>query len=227
MDSMTLREAARRTARSVTTLRRYIRSGQLVAAKRRGRFGPEFVLSESALAEAGLDCSAADLRGELIQRGHGAPSAEETVPVSLFQELWMKHEQLLVQYGMVRVGGMRVLELRSELEAKQRELADSAACIKELRRRFRNETTRLQQLLRRVELEQEGRGLEVAALREKVRVLERLTQNSVTHESIEKQFGAVMEQMRRVDRLTTELPPAPEREGTGPGPAPPPDRPDH
>lgn len=121
----------------------------------------------------------------------------------------MKHEQLLVQYGMVRVGGMRVLELRAELDSKQRELEASEARIARVRRKFREETQRLQQLLRRVELEQEGRGLEVAALREKVRALEMLTRNSATNATIEKQFSEVMEQMQRIDRMTDGVTPPP------------------
>lgn len=206
METMTLREASSRTSRSVTTLRRYIRSGRLAADKRRGRFGPEYFVSEQALSDAGLDAGAAPPGGELARSPRNAPAPADSgqgfVPVSLFQELQMKHEQLLVQYGMVRVGGMRVLELRSELEAKQRELEASELRIAELRRKFREETGRLKQLLRRVELEQEGRGLEISALREKVRALETLTHNSPTDATIEKQFSEVMEQMRRIDRLS-------------------------
>jgi hypothetical protein len=139
----------------------------------------------------------------------------------------MKHEQLLVQYGMVRVGGMRVLELRSELEAKRRELEASEARIARLRRKFRDETTRLKQLLRRVELEQQGRGLEVAALREKVRGLEMLTRNSATNATIEKQFSDVMEQMRRIDHLTGQPASSPPKENGGPWPPAPADEMDH
>jgi hypothetical protein len=227
METMTLREAALRTSRSVTTLRRYIRSGRLQAEKRRGRFGPEYFVSLEALDAAGLAAEPAEAAHELARRPTSAvaprPAAEATVPVSLFQELQMKHEQLLVQYGMVRVGGMRVLELRSELESKQRELAASEERINELRQKFREETSRLKQLLRRVELEQEGRGLEVAGLREKVRALEMLTRNSETNETIEKQFSEVMKQMQRVDRMTSETPPARERRW----PEPPRDQTDH
>jgi hypothetical protein len=213
METMTLREAARRTSRSVTTLRRYIRSGRLDAEKRRGRFGPEYFVSEDALSEAGFEPGPADDPKPLARRPSRAPAplappapSESTVPASLFQELQMKHEQLLVQYGMVRVGGLRVLELKSELEAKRRELEESEARVDLLRRKFREETTRLKKLLRRVELEQEGRGLEVAALREKVRGLEMLTRNTATNASIEKQFSEVMEQMRRIDRLSARAP---------------------
>lgn len=205
MGTMTLREAANRTSRSVTTLRRYIRSGRLVASKRPGRFGPEYFVSEPALSEAGLETRpVSDLarRSPSLSPVAVPRVADLTVPVSLFQELQMKHEQLLVQYGMVRVAGMRVLELRAELESKQSELDSGEARIGRLRGQFHEETSRLKQLLRRVELEQEGRGLEIAALREKVRALEMMTRRSGTNETIEKQFSEVMEQMRRVDRLS-------------------------
>jgi multidrug efflux pump subunit AcrA (membrane-fusion protein) len=211
METMTLREAAKRTSRSVTTLRRYIRSGRLAARKRPGRFGPEYFVSEPALSEAGLETRPAEGRGELARRpeqvGLRATPAtvEATVPVSLFQELQMKHEQLLVQYGMMRVEGMRVLQLRAELEAKQQDLDAGEARIRRLRARFQEENTRLKQLLRGVELEQEGRGLEIAALREKVKAFEKLTHKPATNETIEKQFSEVMEQMRRVDRMSDDL----------------------
>jgi hypothetical protein len=45
MERMTLREAAARSSRSITTLRRYIRSGRLHAEKRYGRYGPEYYVS--------------------------------------------------------------------------------------------------------------------------------------------------------------------------------------
>ncbi len=211
METMTLREAAKYTSRSVTTLRRYIRNGRLAARKRPGRFGPEYFVSEPALSDARLEAQPPKNRGELARRpedgGRSATPAtvEPTVPAFLFQELQMKHEQLLVQYGMVRVAGMRVLELRAELEAKQQDLDAGEARIRRLRARFQEETTRLKQLLRRVELEQEGRGLEIAALREKVKALESLTRKSVTNETIEKQFSEVMEQMRRVDCMSDRL----------------------
>ena len=232
MERMTLREAAGRTSRSVTTLRRYIRSGRLLAEKRRGRFGPEYFVSEEALSAAGLDPDAAHEPAGLVRRSaaslevEGRVPADSSVPVSLFQELQMKHEQLLVQYGMVRVGGMRVLELRSELEARQRELEASEECISRLRGKFREETGRLKQLLRRVELEQEGRGLEIAALREKVRGLELLTRSSMTDATIEKQFSEVMEQMRRIDRISGRSRPATDDE-TRPRPVAPEDKTDH
>lgn len=210
LETMTLRDAAKRTARSVTTLRRYIRSGKLKAEKRLGRFGPEYFVTAQQLGDAGLEIQ----QPSQLVAGAGAPLASQpplahyAVPVSLFQELQMKHEQLLVQYGMVRVGGMRVMELRAELDSKRRELAASETRVRELTRRFNEETERLKSTLRRVEFEHEGRGLEVGALREKVRALEMLTRNSTRTESIEQQFSEVLDQIRKVDRAGGESPAA-------------------
>ena len=41
------------------------------------------------------------------------PRGQETIPIRLFEDLQMKHEQLLVQYGMVRAGGLRAMELQA------------------------------------------------------------------------------------------------------------------
>jgi hypothetical protein len=219
MHRMSLREAAIKTARSVTTLRRHIRSGRLHADKIPGRFGPEYFVTDDQLAAAGLET--ADVSGAtepapkaLAKRPAAdlawVPSFEtlvrDTVPVTLFQELQMKHEQLLVQYGMVRSGGLRVLEMQTELETRRRHLEDAQAEIA-------REAGDLRKRLREAELELEGRRIESAALREKVRGLEMLTRNRVTNETIDRQFSDVIDQLRRVDRLTAE------REIADPGPS--------
>jgi MerR family transcriptional regulator, copper efflux regulator len=206
---MTLREAAERTDRSVTTLRRYIRNGRLRAEMREGRYGPEYFVSPEDLAEAGLDPGA----GTALALPR-APVPAETVPVSLFQELQMKHEQLLVQYGMVRAAGMRVMDLQAQVEEREAQAGAAREEAKHLRDRLQKESGDLRGKLRARELELEGRSLEIAALREKVRALEMLTRNAVTNESIERQFGEVMEQMRLVDRLRAiDGPPRPEEPG--------------
>lgn len=202
---MTLREAAERTSRSVTTLRRYIRSGRLRAEKKAGRYGPEYFVSEDDLAAAGLKLGPGTSLVPQAPRPL-APDAldrvlRESVPLGLYQELHMKHEQLLVQYGMVRAGGLRMLELRSELDAKRRQLEDALAEIARLKDRPHRELAILRKKLREAELELEGRRLEGAALREKIRGLELLTRNAVTTESIERQFQDLVEQIRHVDEL--------------------------
>ena len=219
MERLSLREAAVRTARSVTTLRRYVRGGRLAAEKLPGRFGPEYFVTWTDLEAAGLSANGtpaarpdpAPPSAALVGPGtHAVPSApldrvlRETVPVSLFQDLQMKHEQLLVQYGMVRAGGLRVLEMQSELEARRHQLDEAQAETARVKERVAREAGELRKRLREAELELEGRRVEAAALREKVRALEMLTRNTVTNEAIERQFAEVMEQVRRVDRLTAE-----------------------
>jgi len=224
MERINLREAARRTARSVTTLRRHIRSGVLVADKLPGRFGPEYFVTAEQLAAAGLnppdpngppgDLSRTETNGSALvprtQASRSLASApldrvlRESVPISLFQDLQMKHEQLLVQYGMVRAGGLRVLDMQAELETRRRQIEDAQAENTRVKERLAREAGELRKRLREAELELEGRRVESAALREKVRGLEMLTRNRVTNEEIDRQFSDVMEQMRRVDRLTAE-----------------------
>ena len=224
MERISLRDAAERTVRSVTTLRRYIRSGRLVAEKLPGRFGPEYVVTMEQLHAAGLDAAAAETQaGALARTGTagsalaarssaGAPLASapwdralrESVPITLFQDLQLKHEQLLVQYGMVRAGGLRVLEMQAEIEARRRQIDDAQAENTRVKERLAREAGDLRKRLREAELELEGRRIEAAALREKVRGLEMLTRNSVTNEAIDQQFSDVMDQIRRVDRLTAE-----------------------
>lgn len=199
---MTLREAAERTDRSITTLRRYIRSGRLRAEMREGRYGPEYFVSPDDLGQAGLEprggtaLALAPTAEALLDR-----LSRESVPAGLYQELQMKHEQLLVQYGMVRAAGLRVLDLQAQLEERDAQVVAAREEGTRLRERLARDTAELRKKVHAAELELEGRALEIAALREKVRALEMLTRNAVTTESIERQFGQVMEQMRRVDRL--------------------------
>lgn len=203
---MTLRDAAERTSRSVTTLRRYIRAGRLRADKAHGRYGPEYLIAHEALEAAGLRPAPAETA---ISRPSHEPAAlapleqalRECVPVGLYQELQMKHEQLLVQYGMVRAGGLHLIELRGELEERERRLAESAAENRTVSERAAREAATLRKRLRETELELEGRTLELAALREKLRTLERMRGTAPPQDGIERQVSDVAEQMRRVERL--------------------------
>src|SRR4051794_29525634 len=118
MERWTLRDAAERTSRSITTLRRYIRTGRLRADKAHGRYGPEYLIDDEALAAAGLRAEPAHPAVSRASLPSPVPDsgAYEVVPASLYLELQMKHEQLLVQYGMVRAGGLRLMELRAQVE---------------------------------------------------------------------------------------------------------------
>jgi len=207
---MTLREAADRTSRSITTLRRYIRAGRLRAEKRHGRYGPEYFVTAGDLIAAGFDLGEED-RCMLPARREPDQTAlagavektldralRESVPLPLHQELLMKHEQLLVQYGMVRAAGMKVLDLQSELETRRTSLDDADRTIERLRSQLARETSLLSQRLRQAELALEGKRIEVATLREKVREFELLARNAVTTESVERQVAEVFRQTRRV-----------------------------
>jgi len=210
MERMSLREAAQRSSRSVTTLRRYIRSGRLRAEKKNGRYGPEYFVSDKDLADAGLETDHPG--GGLPVPVQSAPPEalervfRESVPLTLYQELQMKHEQLLVQYGMVRAAGLRVLDLQGELDTRRRQLEDSLAEIARLKEKPHRELGVLKKKLAQIELELEGRHLQIAALKEKIRGLEMLTRNSITTETIERQFSEVVEQIQRVDDLERHRP---------------------
>lgn len=215
---MNLREAAERTRRSVTTLRRYVRGGRLRAVKEDGRYGPEYFVSERDLEDAGLvvqGAAAPDRSPDasLERAGSGGPPASRGgVPVDLFRELQWKHEQLLVQYGMMRAGGLRAVELREQVADREREIDRQQQEIAALRRRLAGETARLERELRQARFELEGRDLEIEALRQKVRGLELLTRNQVTSESIDEQVASLMRQAGRVEQQTRQHPdPAPVR----------------
>ena len=205
MERMTLREAAQHTARSITTLRRYIRSGRLHAEKRFGRFGPEYYLSANNLMEAGLSVeqpSGADLPASpnpgvtALATTVAQQQIATAVPISLFQELQMKHEQLLVQYGMIRAAGMRSMDVQNRLNRAQAKLVK----LQEGRGRGGRDEA-LGRELREAHLELEGRALEILALKEKVRGLEMLTRNEITNETIDKQFAEIVDQSKRLQRL--------------------------
>lgn len=127
----------------------------------------------------------------------------EIVPLALFQELQMKHEQLLVQYGMVRAGGLRSMELQADLETRDKSLEDAEQSIEQANKRHAVEISRLKQQLREAVLELEARRLEIAALQEKIKALEMMTRNAVTNETIDSQLKRIQEQSRRVEDLAS------------------------
>jgi hypothetical protein len=129
------------------------------------------------------------------------PAARDAVPSSLFHELQLKHEQLLVQYGMVRAGGLRLLEWKAEAEASREAAAREREENEQTRQRLLREITDLRKRLRESELELEGRQLEITALREKLAALERSSPRAPDGKALERQLEALAEQHRRVDRL--------------------------
>lgn len=229
MEKLTLRDAAERTSLSITTLRRYIRSGRLAAEKTPGRYGPEYTISITALEQAGVraiapsaaaremeaSVSAAPGAPETRSVALSAPSARETlpatglseaflremIPIDLFRELSMKHEQLLVQYGMVRVGGQRMMEYKVEAERLGEALRAAESGAREEGEKTGREIAFLKKHLREAELEIETKNQEIAALRERVRMLELLNRNAITNESIEQQFVKVFDKRLELEEM--------------------------
>ena len=228
MDKLTLRGAADRTGLSITTLRRYIRSGRLAAEMSPGRYGPEYYVSIEALGNAGLSTSNGS--GTLARANDpddpvlpGAPNGDrpsrsgsargpdsflpeqilrEAVPIDLYRELAMKHEQLLVQYGMVRVGGQRLMEYKAEAEQLAEALRRAEEQARQERDRHERDAGFLRKHLRQAELEIEEKNQEISALQEKLRLLELISRNAITTESIEEQFLQVFDKRRELEELT-------------------------
>ena len=183
MTTLTIRQASEVVGRAPATIRRYIKSGRLPAAKDQGKFGEEFRIRMEDLQGLGLARAeppapapvAAQPGGDLpVRWAPAAPavSAEPGVPRDLYAELVMKHERLLVQYGMVRAGGVKLLEARADLEAKDSLLAEREREIREIKERSEREIGFLQNHLRQAEIEIEDRNIEIALLQEKLRRLE-------------------------------------------------------
>lgn len=211
MERLSLREAAVRASLSVTTLRRYIRAGRLRAEKQNGRFGPEYFVSPDDLRDAGVDLAptpalAVTARAPEIPSGQLERVLRDSVPGDIFRELQMKHEQLLVQYGMVRAAGLRVMESRGEIESRTREVRALESEVARLKESFARESDALRRKARESALDAEEMRLEAAALREKVRGLEMLTRNAVTTETIDRKFEEILSQSRRVERLEDSRP---------------------
>ena len=121
---LTIREASRLIGRTPATVRRYIRSGRLQAGKEIGKFGEEYKIRREDLQALGFPTD-----GELpVRVPHQVPAARDTapqemmVPASLYNDLLLKHEQILVQYGMIRAGGQKLFEYKAVAESKDEEL---------------------------------------------------------------------------------------------------------
>ena len=94
-----------------------------------GKFGEEYrIPREDLLALGFTPAEPGDGRdsGTLVRAPAAAPPAvaPDVVPLSLYNELLMKHEQILVQYGMIRAGGQKLLEYKADAESKAEEIRD-------------------------------------------------------------------------------------------------------
>ena len=196
MEQYTIKEAARISGISATTIRRYIKAGKLNGTLSRGRYGPEYKISPDDLKAIGLELNSL-LPPQKMRNNHGTSLEEinhylqDLVPISLYQELTLKHEQLLVQYGMIRAGGRRFMEMKTESELKDQIIEEKEAEIRELIDRHRNEVEFLKKHLRKAELEIEEKNSRIREFKDKVNFLELLSRNAITTENIEKQFKSI------------------------------------
>lgn len=208
---MTLRQAAERTGLSATTLRRYIKSGKLKARLIPGRYGPEYVVDEESLEEARLDdrSRGAEPRerpensggkgpltiSPLQARGsHPVPSGNpaDSVPGLLYRELLMKHEHLLVQYGMLRVSGQQLYEVRQEAEQRAEEARRAADELRRQRERHAREIGELKTRLRRAELEIADRETRLRELDQRLARTEMELRNASKANAIDEEFARIV-----------------------------------
>jgi excisionase family DNA binding protein len=175
MTYLTIREASQLIGRTPATIRRYIRSGRLRAEKELGKFGEEYKIRRDDLLGLGFSPSepGAPVRTELARRAPDLPAPRgDVVPLSLYNELLMKHERLLVQYGMIRAGGQKLLEYKAEAEARGEALRKAEDRYKALRARALREISFLRKRLRQGQIQNEERNIEITLLQDKIKRLE-------------------------------------------------------
>src|SRR5262245_16754377 len=173
MTDLTIREASRLIGRTPATLRRYIRSGRLAAAKEDGKFGEEYRIRRGDLLALGFTPASPEeeTKDALVPSQAAVPAKipQDVVPISLYNELLMKHEQILVQYGMIRAGGQKLLEFKADSEAKSEEIRRHQERYQALRQRALKEIGLLRKRLREAEIALEERRIETAVLEERLR----------------------------------------------------------
>jgi hypothetical protein len=84
----------------------------------------------------------------------------------------MKHEQILVQYGMIRAGGQKLLEFKADAEQKTEELQRQQERYQGLRQRALKEIGLLRKRLREMEIALEERNIAIAVLEERAKHVE-------------------------------------------------------
>jgi len=213
MDNLSLREAAQLTRCNPADLLRHIRSGRLAAIRSGDDGHRELRVARADLARAGLlEASGEAAPGPVPAPRALAPvpagaaiaprgQADDHVPGLLYRELLMKHEQLLVQYGMVRVGGARLFEYKAEAERVRSELDAARRGLREAEERHQEELAAVQAELRRRELRLQERDEELRVARSRLKTMEVAARNASVSESIERKFLEVMDKERSVDDL--------------------------
>jgi len=208
---LTIREASQLVGRTPATIRRYIRSGRLKADKELGKFGEEYKIRREDLLALGLAAqsdlparTAASVPAALEQEPR-----EAMVPVSLFNDLLMKHEQILVQYGMIRAGGQKLLEYKAAAESREDDLRRAEDRYQALRSRAVKEIQFLRKHMREAEIEVEERNIEITLLQEKIKRLELAAAHAASVDTFDRSLVEIRQKEREIAQMETESPKAP------------------
>jgi len=212
MTHLTIREASQLIGRTPATIRRYIRSGRLKAEKQVGKFGEEYRIPRADLLALGFTPAepAGDRETAMQVRPPSAapaPVVPDVVPLALYNELLMKHEQILVQYGMIRAGGQKLLEYKADAESKGEEIRQGRLRYDSLRQRALKEIGLLRKQVREMEIRLEERSIEVTLLQEKVGHLEQVPAGRrIALDSVASSLHDVRQQQQAVADLLAEDP---------------------
>lgn len=205
---LTIREASRLIGRTPATVRRYIRSGRLKAEKELGKFGEEYKILREDLLALGFSAE-----GDLPERvAQAVPAIRDTasketmVPVSLYNELLLKHEQILVQYGMIRAGGQKLFEYKAVAETRDEELRTAEDRYQTLRTRAIKEIQFLRKHMREAEIEVEERNIEITLLQEKIKRLEAAAAHAATDDSFDRNIVEIRQKERDIAQIEAEDP---------------------
>jgi excisionase family DNA binding protein len=220
MTHLTIREASQLIGRTSATIRRYIRSGRLAAEKQAGKFGEEYRIRREDLLGLGFTPSERSLSSEasLVRAAPAVPAPPaEGVPIALYNELLMKHEQILVQYGMIRAGGQKLLEYKADAEAKAEAIAREKERYEALRRKAVREIGFLRKRLREMEMRLEEQKIEIALLRENGRGREAAPADAPMNGAFEASLMQIRQQERAIAALAADEP-GPALSVTGGGP---------
>jgi helix-turn-helix protein len=203
---LTIREASRLIGRTPATVRRYIRSGRLKAEKENGKFGEEYKILREDLLALGFSADG-ELPVRVVQE---LPSVREPapkevmVPSSIYNELLLKHEQLLVQYGMIRAGGQKLFEYKAVAETKDEELRKAEERYQTLRTRAIKEIQFLRKHLREAEIEVEERNIEITLLQEKIKRLEAAAAHAATDDGFDRNIVEIRQKERDIAQIEAE-----------------------
>jgi excisionase family DNA binding protein len=213
---VTIREAAQLVGRTPATIRRYIRAGRLPARKDPGKFGEEYQIDRADLLALGLTAVADPPVTAIVPATQPAAIAaplpsngEPLVPASVFNELLMKHEQMLVQYGMIRAGGQKLLEYKAAVEEKVQENQRLRDRYEALRARAGKEIQFLRKHLRQAEIEVEDRNIEIVLLQEKIKRLEQVATDATRIEGVDRALAEIREKEESIARIENLSPASP------------------